>query len=69
MFPSHLPVPIILHMLLIGICVIVALIVLQNPLAMLGLLLMPSLPVVNEGCDHDDDDDEKGRPMGFTADL
>lgn len=70
MFPSHFPVPIIVQMLLIGTCVILCLVLLQQPLALLGLMMLPSIPVMEDGDDHTHDDEEgSGRPIGFTADI
>lgn len=67
MFPSHFPVPIIVQMLLIGTCVILCLVLLQQPLALLGLMMLPSIPVMEDG--DSPDEEGSGRPIGFTADI
>lgn len=64
MFPSKLPIPILLHIIGIIAIIIVTLIVTGNPLAILGLFMMPEVPLV-----ADQDEEEREPAIGFHADV
>lgn len=62
MFPSKTPVIFVLHMMIVMIVTIAVLAWTMNPLAILGLMFMPSIPMTLPA-------PERESAIGFTADV
>lgn len=57
--------PVFVHQAIIALCVIGVVFFLQEPLGILGLLLLPQAPVLPDQ-DEDDEEVDVKSPMGFV---
>jgi hypothetical protein len=67
MFSYRAMSPVYIHQIIVAIAVIAGIFYLREPLAIIGLLLLPSAPILPDEANNDDDDDlvsAKGS-MGF----